>query len=449
MENDVKYLVIGSTGYTGIDSVEWDEKNFPNIVDYDVIIVDVRALDERMLPKISPKRFEELRRQLTRLLHSNGRIIVLSDYKKQHENKKQYPSNSSNYDWCPIHIGISNESGDTLNIIQDSFNKYISHLKRWPYYFYVPSDCLTREITNAYGPTNSTKYNVPIYPFVGNRYDKTIAGSLYIEVTRKQRKSSGYEAYDHYPAAPNLITGEIVLLPLIEKLDHKEAVRLVLEDLVGSAFSYVPPSWIDSKIVPHTAEIEDEIKEKEQQKDLISSEIRELEAKRDQLNNFKKLLYASGHDLEEIVKFCFEELGAKVSPAKYGQEEYVLEYGGTEYLVEVKGVSKSISLSHIRQLNDYILKYEEDTGKACKGILFGNSWRTIPPEERNTKGMQEFPPNVISRSREWNISLVSSTKFFEAFCEFLLDRSKGDHILKNILNTSGLVDLNIDMDKKN
>jgi hypothetical protein len=44
-----KCLVIGSTGYTGVDSVEWDAGELPNIVDYDVIIVDVRALDEKML----------------------------------------------------------------------------------------------------------------------------------------------------------------------------------------------------------------------------------------------------------------------------------------------------------------------------------------------------------------------------------------------------------------
>lgn len=120
-----------------------------------------------------------------------------------------------------------------------------------------------------------------------------------------------------------------------------------------------------------------------------------------------------------------------------------MEYGEHKYLIEVKGVSKSISLGHLRQLNDYILKYEEDTGKACKGILFGNSWRTTPPEERNTSEKPEFPNNVISRAEQWNIALISSAKFFEAFCLFMNDRSKGAQVLQDMINSSGVVEFEI------
>lgn len=443
MAPDEKCLVIGSSGYTGIDAVEWDAEELPNIVDYDVIIVDVRALDENKLSKVSNKRLQALRHELTRLLHSKGRIIIVSDFKRRHERTKQYPEYADNYDWCPFEVGISSESGESLVIKEKRFSRYIKHLQNWPYYFFVPRTCLTSELTDFYGSTYNTKYNLPMTSFVENRYEKTIAGSIKIEVTGKKAKSSGYSTHDYYPDTPNHTTGEIVFLPLIEKLDHKEAVRLVLEDLVGSTLGYTSPSWIDSIIVPHVSKIQDEIKEKEKQIDAISGEIGKLEVRRESLNSYRKLLYASGFDLEEIVKICFEELGASVAPTKYGQEEYVLVYGETEYLVEVKGVSKSISLGHIRQLNDYILKYEEDTEKTCKGILFSNSWRTTPPSERNTKEKPEFPDNVISRAEQWNISLVSSAKFFDAFCQFLRDRSKGDQILQAIITTSGIVEFDI------
>ena len=439
-----KCLIIGSTGYTGIDSVEWDVDDLPNIVDYDVIIVDVRALDEKMLSTVSNKRLETLRVQLTRLLHSNGRIIIVTDFKKIHKRPQQYPESADNYDWCPVEIGISNESGESIAIKEQRFPGYIKHLNSWPYYFFIPRSCLSRQLTDFLGPTHDTKYSLPLSSFVENRYQKTIAGSVNIEVTRKQRKSSGYNSYDHYPDTPDIVTGEIVLLPLIEKLDHKEAVRLVLEDLIGISMDYEPPSWVDPIVVPHTKEIEDEIKEKENEIDEISGAIGKLENKLESLNSYRRLLYSSGFDLEEIVKICFEELGAKVTPARYGQEEYVLEFEGAEYLVEVKGVSKSISLGHLRQLNDYILKYEEDTGKACKGLLFGNSWRTTPPDERNTTEKPEFPGNVVSRAEQWNIGLISSTKFFEVFCTFLNDRSKGAQILQEIINISGVVNFEID-----
>ena len=441
---DEKCLVIGSTGYTGVDSVEWDVGELPNIVDYDVIIVDVRALDEKMLGAVTHKRFETLRLQLTRLLHSSGQLIIVTDYKKIHERPKQYPDRANNYDWCPIDIGISNESGESIVIKEKRFPRYIKHLNSWPYYFFIPCSCLSRQLTDFLGSTHVTKYRFPLSPFVENRYQKTIAGSFKIEVTREQRKSSGYDSYKHYPDTPDTVTGEVVLLPLIEKLDHKEAVRLVLEDLMGVSMGYEPPSWVDLISVPHVKDIEDEINEKESKIDEISSEIGKLENRREELNSYRRLLYSSGFDLEEIVKLCLEELGAKVTPAKYAQEEYVLEIDGTEYLVEVKGVSKSISLGHLRQLNDYILKYEEDTGKACKGILFGNAWRTTPPDDRDTAERPEFPANVVSRAEQWNIGLISSTKFFDAFCSFLLDRSKGEKILQDIINTSGKVNFEIE-----
>lgn len=350
-----KCLVLGSSGYCGVDAVEWDEEVLPNIVDYDVIIVDVRALDENKLSIVSSKRLEAIRFQLTRLLHSHGRIIVVTDFITTHTRPKQYPSSADNYDWCPVSIGITNESGESLGIKETRFPRYIQHLQNWPYYFYVSTSCLSQQLTEFYGATHEVKYGVPLSSFVVNRYGKTIAGSIHIEITSKQRKSSGYESYDYYPDKPDHVTGEIVLLPLIEKLDHKEAVRLVLEDLIGSPMGYAPPSWVDSIVVPHIAEIEIEIKENENQIAVISGEIGKLANRLESLNNYRKLLYSSGFDLEEIVKKCLEELGAKVTPAKYGQEEYVLEYGGVEYLIEVKGVSKSISLGHVRQLNDYIL----------------------------------------------------------------------------------------------
>jgi len=443
-----KSLVLGSTGYTGIDAVEWDAEVLPNMVDYDVIIVDVRALDEKKLSAVSNEQLEAIRSQLIRLLHSEGRIIVLSDFKKIHKRPKQYPDQVGNYDWCPINIGIAIESGDSLEIKGNRFPIYIQHLQNWPYYFFVPKSCLTNQITGFFGSLNETRYFLPMSSFVENRYAKTIAGSVNIEVTRKQRKSNNFNSYDYYPDVPDLVTGEIVLLPLIEKLDHKEAVRLVLEDVIGRSLGYAPPSWVESIAVPHIAEIETEIKEKQNQIDVISGEIGKLEISRGFINNYRKLLFSSGFDLEEIVKRCFEELGGKVTAAKYGQEEYILEYGEVEYLIEVKGVGKSISLGHLRQLNDYICKYEEDMKKACKGILFGNSWRTLPPEERNTSEKPEFPENVITRAGQWNIALISSTKFFEAFCLFLNDKSKGAQMLQDIISTSGIVEFSFNQDNE-
>ena len=73
-----RYLVIGSSGYRGVDSVDWQSTALPNIVDYDTVIVDVRSLDEDTLKVVSHNFLLEIRTQLIRLLDSGGEIIVLT-----------------------------------------------------------------------------------------------------------------------------------------------------------------------------------------------------------------------------------------------------------------------------------------------------------------------------------------------------------------------------------
>ena len=156
------------------------------------------------------------------------------------------------------------------------------------------------------------------------------------------------------------------------------------------------------------------------------------------MNNYKRLLFGSGAELENVVAASFAALGGSITPAKYSQEEFILTFRGREYLVEVKGISKSIALSHLRQLNDYLLKYQEDTGRVCKGILFGDAWRSLPPSERGTNDKPIFPENLIKRAEQWDIALVSSTAFYSAFIEYLKN-GNGDSLLIAIVDQKGVV----------
>jgi len=348
-------LVLGSTGYQGVDSTQWDDK-LPNIVDYDVVVVDVRSLDDNKLKKISHERFKDIRIQLIRLLDSKGQIVILTDVQQTIKRPKGYPDIISNYDWCPIMIGLSGESGETIIIKQACFPMYLKSLKDWTYYVFIPDNCLSSELTNYYGSTHNTKYAIPCTPFLTNRYDKVLAGSYKIEVRNQIIEPGYFSGNTTYPKAPHHVTGDIILLPLLPAIDAKHAVSLVLQDLIGLAPEAEPPEWTGSISFPKIAEIEAEISKRRKDIGSIFDEIEKMEAQRRSLEEYKKLLYASGSELEEIVKKAFLELGSDVMPAKYGQEEFVLEVANAEHLVEIKGVAKSISLTNLRQLTDYLLK---------------------------------------------------------------------------------------------
>jgi hypothetical protein len=433
-------LVIGSTGYSGADSVPWTAKAVPNIVDYDTVIVDVPSLDEAVLKKVSSQMLEDMQKQLIRLLDSTGRLIIITDFPRAEKRPKSYPESVDNYDWCPIGIGISDESGKSLIAKDTRFNKYLSNLAGWEYYHFIPHSCLSSALTDFYGSTYQTRYEIPEQPLVTNRYNKIIAGVYRVEVYRERTKYPRYgSSYREYPTEPDAVTGEIILLPRIPSLDRKDAVCLVLEELTGLVQNSVPPDWVQTINVPGVIELDGEISAMLDTITQVRNQIRVLEQNKESLERFKKLLYSTGHELEEIVAASFERLGAAILPAKYSEEEFVMVFDGVEYLVEVKGVTKSISLGHVRQLNDYLLKYEEDTKTQCKGILFGNSWRDYPPEKRGTSAKPEFPDNVIRRSEQWGIALVSSVRFFSVLCKCLDGKSDGATILRQIVTAEGCV----------
>ena len=435
-----RILVIGSTGYSNADFIPWTEKTIPNIVDYDTVIVDVPSLDEATLKKVSSQTLEDIQKQLVRLLASKGRLIVITDHRHVDRRPKSYPESADNYDWCPIEIGISEESGASLVVKDVQFTNYLSNLSKWEYFHFIPNASLSSALTNYYGNTYNTKYTIPEQPLVTNRYDKIIAGLYKIEVRKERTKSSAYGSdYKEYPAEPDHVSGEIILLPRIPSIERKGAVCLVLEELTGVTQSSVPPDWVDAISVPGVVELNNEISVLLDKIAEVRNQVRDLEQKKETLDRFKKLVYASGRELEAVVAISLERLGVKVLPAKYSEEEFVMVYDGVEYLFEVKGVTKSIALGHLRQLNDYLLKYEEDTKQQCKGILFGNTWRDYPPDVRGTKEKPEFPDNVIKRSEQWGIALVSSAGFFSVLSSYLDGKKEGDLILRQIVSTNGCV----------
>jgi hypothetical protein len=436
-----RYLVIGSVGYGGVESVHWIEGELPNIVDYDLIIVDVPALTLEKLKSVDVQRLKRIKTQLVRFLHSGGKLIVITNPIISHKRPKGYPVTLSNYDWCPISILTPSEQGRSIITKLQDFNNYLSLLTKWDYYLFIQRDSVTDELTEFYGSPFTTKYTILCTPIIENRYGRVLAGRYCIEVRLQQTKSTGgysSHTYTEYPKEPDYKTGDIFLLPLIQGLENRKAVSLILEEVTGISQQTLAPEWADLVIIPGIPALTDQIIDEGKKLLAIETAIQKANEKINNLNEYKRLLYSDGPELEDIVQRCFNEIGGKIIPAKYSQEEFILFYSGNEYLVEVKGSSKSIALKHLRQLNDYLLKYQEDTGKVCKGILFGNAWRLIPPHERNTPDTPIFPKNLIQRAEQWNVALVSSIDFFNSFMNFL-EHNDGESLLIAIISQKGIV----------
>jgi hypothetical protein len=234
-------------------------------------------------------------------------------------------------------------------------------------------------------------------------------------------------------------TGRFILLPHLEDTDDRRAANLALEDLLGLPQETLPPEWADTVAMPLVGDLRAEIEERKNIIVRVEKEIDDRLGKIADLEVFKKLLYVGGHELENLFEHCLEHCGGIISPARYSDEEFVLEYNGESYLIECKGVGKSIARSHVVQLLGYLAKFEENEGRSGKGILLGNAWKDLPIDERGQTDSATFPDNVITSAASNHIALVSSVDFFRVFCRFLTGEVTGTAILDRITCAVGVV----------
>ncbi|MBN3755910.1 hypothetical protein G3N95_23395 [Paraburkholderia sp. Tr-20389] len=417
-EKEEKTLVIGSGPHQFVTCADWHDAALMNVIDYDNIVVNLASLNADVLIANDRTRLYQLRSKMARFVASGGSLFILgapllpTTVNKGHDN----------WEWCPLDVQPVAEEGDTVERNTGEFKKLLDRLDRWSFHYVVQE--MSSELTRAYG-LPAPQIRTSFTSFAANRYGGVLAGCVTFD-----------SASDGWANLP----GYIALLPRIPDLDPDFAVKLVLEDLLGRDQATVSfPPWLNALQMPVVAPIDSKILAIRKQIEVLEAEMVEQTSRKTEYERFKGLLYVSSFELEKLVADCLKQLGGEVKPARYSQEEFVLEHQGKVLLAECKGVNKSIALTHLRQLADYLLRYEEDEGSAGKGILFGNAWRELPPEERDTNDQPIFPENVRKRALQLDIALVSTVEFFKAFCAFLEGRVDGARVLDWLTESVGIV----------
>jgi hypothetical protein len=421
-----KTLVIGSTGHAHVRCVEWRDALNVNIVDFARVLVNCRPLTSEFLNAFKSDFFEKLRIQFTRLLDSGGEIVALGIASQRATKSLASRLPDDTYSWSPIDIVTVEEAGDSIEILETDFASLLTKMQRWRYWYRLSQSCLTRELVAYYGGAAEMEFHIDTHPLATNRYKRPLA-VMFTASVRSRKVDHGDKL------------GPLILLPDVPELDSREAVNLVLEDL-GFPQTTLPPEWAEGLIVPGVPKLTAEIAGRNATIEKLEEEILALESQKTELEWYRKLLYESGTELERVFSTCLEKMGGTISPAKYSQEEFVLDFEGRRSLVECKGVAKSAQLTHLRQLTSYMLQYQEDEGVAGHGVLFVNAWRTLRPSEREDEATPTFPPNVIEQATQFGIALVSSIEFFAAFCRFAEGEVGGPAILRKVATTNGVVE---------
>lgn len=383
------------------DSVHWSEINLCNFVDYDLAILIVRDLEAGAM-SLNSNMLSQMNSQLKRLLESGGQLIVVTpglyhfSIRQSARNAVAVKANIQGI--LPIVVSFQAEAGDTITRKSDvPFVGYLRRIKRWEFWASI----------SGQGSTYSA--------YLSNREGKVLAGFFAV----------GDIGLVILPDVPELTTEEIALEMLAE---------------LGFGEPEVPaPDWAATIPVPGLGDIDTAISECRLEISKANERLDDLGKDREKLDRYRKLLYSSGDDLENVVADILQKLGATNLDERHGVEDLLVKVGEETCVVEVTGTGGALKLLKVRQLLDHAMIVEEQTEERPKAILVANPLKTVPPDMRDGSKTPEFPPNIVTRAEETKIALVSSRWLFEKFCEFLDGKIEGAAILDEILQSEGLV----------
>lgn len=420
MMGNKKILILGAKGFTKVHCHDWGDENLPNIPDYNNVIINVVSLTN----KITTEAFiqDNIRKGLDTLLDSNGTLVAIGCpaqrtpiYEIEGE-QKIFSGHQTNYDWCPIKLNITNESGTSVEFNNPYFKEYFKNIRKWSYHFELPAK---HKYDNVH---------LGVRYYSKNRYGKYLAGIINYFISGQDWKS-----------------GDFIFLPCPTEITDIEAINFILEKLFNVYQKTPPPEWTQPIEVPGLGNIQKNIESNLQRIRQISEETDKLKEKKAELINYRGLLYETGSALEEIIRKVFTKLGYKPKPPIF-REEYIVEYDDKVGIIECKGNKKSIKRDDFRQLLDYITQYDLEGKFESKGILIGNAWRLKPLKERNKSETPIFPKGkdgIIDIAAKQNIALVSTIDIFNVFCKFLEGKIRGKDIMEKIFSAKGVVNFDI------
>ena len=442
-----KILLIGSTGYAGITCVDWFAASTPNVADFDIVIVNGVSLANTLNAREGDEETDgnedspidqwrawlgELQERLRKQIDTQGLVIaivtnnaVAVGYREMDsmQGPVKIPTFVTSSDWIPLPIAFNDERGDTIAVVENAFRRYFSQVRRWEFTLaedIEDSKGLGTELASLHDDGGDAK--LILGPIAVNRQGAPIAVSASYTV----EGLSGYQS------------GYMFLLPPPTEGTADEAVGIILEDFCGVQACAPDPDWFSEIQVPGeadaTAAVESARAELSQAQDRLQAGRAEME----EVTQYKRLLNETGAPLEQIVRKTFATMGLK--PVDSPTADFML-VDGDEILVEVKGRTGSIPTSDVAQLTKDMGTFGVTEGRVIKGLLVGNAWRDLPPNERDTADKPVFPDDAVQTAEKLSISLLSTVELFRAYAAVTEGSLTGDEVIRQLRDTVGVVRL--------
>lgn len=399
-----KVLAIGSSEHSRAHCVDWLQP-FPNIEDYDCIVINLQSLTQESYDKIY-KQIHEMNESVTTILATDREIFCIMNriiapsptpgfrgrrtISLVHVHPHLVPP--TNYSWLPTPVVISSKKkGTSVYVSNHRFDRYFQCVDKW-----------NLEINEPI----STDYRIDI--IAENKSKKAIGGTL-----------------KHFQV-PN---GAIHLLPPPTKCDTHQAIEILLDLICGERRKIVPP-WRKDIRVPRIPELERNIEDKSREIKTIQQEISQLRNRVQEWDSYRDLLTTTGDDLENIVQKALSDIGIKTRKA---EESFPADLISNKVAIEVTGIKGCVGVSSekVNQTG----RFQELYNKGQKAILIANTYLDLPPKDR--EGKMDFSPQVKKFFESLSVCCLTTRTLFQLWRDVVTGEKTSKDVKKAIFGRDG------------
>ncbi|MEU4720722.1 hypothetical protein AB0G06_13915 [Nonomuraea dietziae] len=207
-------------------------------------------------------------------------------------------------------------------------------------------------------------------------------------------------------------------------------------ELLSGSKSISRPAWAEQYATAEQERLRAEIVKQQSRIESGRAKLAKLQQQREIAEAKDQLFLGTGRALELEVKNVLELLGGTVSEPLPGRDDWKVAFLEGDAVVEVKGVAKSAAEKHAAQLEKWVAAAYEETGKAPKGILVVNTWRTLPLTERTE---EDFPQQMLPYCNSRGHCLVTGLQFFLIRADVEENPGRAEYWRKLLLETSGMM----------
>jgi len=303
------------------------------------------------------------------------------------------------------------------------------------------------KITNSEGlninilpNTKLTEFSYKVKDFI---YFKSYFKSRFIEpAITTSNKDNVVAGLIKFSNGYKIILPELVKESSYDKKHEKEyldAVDYVLEliraldDTLNESCEI--PEWVNKIILSNEKFDYSESIEIEKEIQKLNNRKNQIQIRLNKSFKYKKLLYSSGKELEEIIKNIFEEIGFELLPIRKNRSDLNLKYKDNYFVCEVKGLTKSAGEKNSNQLQKWETEFFEDYEIHPKQVLIVNTFRNLPLSERIE---DSFPNQMLDYAIKKEQCLITTTQLLCFYLHWLENNKILDKFIKKIIITNGI-----------